>query len=1013
MTKRQSGPVTEKISSDEIARKIGEQVQGAVDVLVRRWDRADAENGRKLLPPNSNELYEAGVTVMMRLLVVLFAEHRGLLPQGHPVYDRDFALEALRGTPQTERGYAWKRLLSLFRAIHGGFESKTLRIPAWKSALFDPDRFPFLEEPATEIDDNTVLVLLTALALDGEDAASSPGYRTLDIEVIGHVYESLLENTVKRLDEITLAFEAGRSAKSANIPLSALESAASEDGKNLVALIRHHTKKSESVLRKALAAPLSPLLETRLASVCAGRPGLFERIRPYGNLLRLDAGGDPVVGGEGSYAVTPGPRRRETGTHYTPKPLTAEIVETALEPLVYESFSNEKSSGARRLKGSGEILSLKICDPAMGSGAFLLQACRRLGDWLVEAREAEENGEKTGLPTLPAEPDRRLPAALRLVAEHCLYGVDINPSAVELAKLSIGLLTMSKEGPPETLERRFRHGDALLGLPFPERSDFVLPDVRRRPDADALVDAVLKAKGRGVELRKNFDTLANPARSLGSEPTDTAKRTSFHWPLEFPDVFSGEKGQGGFDVILGNPPFLGGRKMRGTFGEGYLHWLLFLWPHASLNADLCVFFFLRAAMLLKDGGSLCFLATDTIGQGDSARTGLLFLTEKAGFRIGRARSAFHWPGRATVVTALVALRKGEWPGKPFLDGRAVDRITAVLDEGDRWGDARTLKENVAINFQGSVLAGRGFVLTPEEAGAFASQRPANRRALFPFLGGNDLNTSPTLAASRRVIDFRDFPLEYCEREWPELLDRIRRLVKPLRDKAARAAHRRYWWQHGDKRPALYERIRKHEFVFALVRHSKHLALARISTGQVFQESLCLLDLPDWTAFAAIQSSIHDAWARRGSSTLGEGLRYTPSDYFDTFPFLHLKSPDMERLGEEYHARRREIMLAENEGLTAIYNRFHRPEESDAGIVRLRDLHRRMDEAVTAAYGWNDLNLDHGFHAVGPVSASRRARYTVGKAARREILRRLTELNAAHDPERPSEILSSCSGSGES
>jgi len=284
------------------------------------------------------------------------------------------------------------------------------------------------------------------------------------------------------------------------------------------------------------------------------------------------------------------------------------------------------------------------------------------------------------------------------------------------------------------------------------------------------------------------------------------------------------------------------------------------------------------------------------------------------------------------------------------------------------------------------------VLSEHEVEKYLVEQKNNAAVIFPYLGGNDLKSTPTFKATRWVVDFRDYPLEKCEKEWPELLERIRQQVKPVRDTATRVAHQRYWWHHGDKRPSLYERIRHNEFVFALVRHTKHLALARVSTQQVFQESLCILDLPNWAAFAAIQSTIHYVWAKRGSSTIGEGLRYTPSDYFDTFPFLHLCSDNMEKIGEQYYDHRQKTMLEFTEGFTDIYNRFHLPDETDKRIIELRELHRQMDEAVAAAYGWDDLELGHDFHAVSYLPANDRVRFTISEKARIEVLRRLALLN---------------------
>ena len=174
--------------------------------------------------------------------------------------------------------------------------------------------------------------------------------------------------------------------------------------------------------------------------------------------------------------MTAGQDRRDTGSHYTPKLLTEAIVKETLEPLVYKGPSVGKPRAEWQLKSSGALLNLKICEPAMGSGSFLVQVCRWLGDRVVEAWHNEEasgavidvDGEhhETGaaVEPLPRATEERIIIARRLVAERCIYGIDINPLAVELAKLSVWLVTLAKERPFGFLDHNLRWGDCLLGI---------------------------------------------------------------------------------------------------------------------------------------------------------------------------------------------------------------------------------------------------------------------------------------------------------------------------------------------------------------------------------------------------------------------------------------------------------------------------------------------------------------------------------------------------------------------
>ncbi|MDM7458751.1 MAG: hypothetical protein P3W94_005230, partial [Paracoccus sp. (in: a-proteobacteria)] len=195
---------------DDVTEALGEQVRRAVEVLVQALDRADQDRNRELLRDvDPRELYEAGLTVMMRLVFLLAAEERALLLLGDPRYDSFYAISSLRMQLRADseeilerRRSAWSRLLALFRGVFGGIDHPTLRLPALGGSLFDPDRYPFLEgrkkgtswrsDPAEPlpIDDRTVLLLLDAIQIFEGRTLS---YRALDVEQIGHVYEGLLE----------------------------------------------------------------------------------------------------------------------------------------------------------------------------------------------------------------------------------------------------------------------------------------------------------------------------------------------------------------------------------------------------------------------------------------------------------------------------------------------------------------------------------------------------------------------------------------------------------------------------------------------------------------------------------------------------------------------------------------------------------------------------------------------------------------------------------------------------
>lgn len=299
------------------------------------------------------ELYEAGLTIMMRLVFMLSAEERGLLLMGDEIYESDYAISTLRTQLRQEteevlehRHDAWARLLATFRAVYGGIEHETLRLPALGGSLFDPDRFPFLEGRAKgsdwkvdvarplPIDNRTVMLLLEAIQ---QYQGRTLSYRALDVEQIGYVYEGLLERTVARTTRVTVELSAGKGAKKTLYGLDELEALHCRGDDTLADELSgpDATKRSASAIRRDLGRAVDAAEANRLLTACGGDEDLRERTLPFFHLLRTDPWGYPLIYPEGAFIVTTGSDRRETGTHYTPKSLTETIVTETLTPVVY------------------------------------------------------------------------------------------------------------------------------------------------------------------------------------------------------------------------------------------------------------------------------------------------------------------------------------------------------------------------------------------------------------------------------------------------------------------------------------------------------------------------------------------------------------------------------------------------------------------------------------------------------------------------------------------------------
>jgi hypothetical protein len=356
------------------------------------------------------EIYPGLVTVLMRMVFVLYAEPRGLLPKESDSYSltrlhaqllADCKAYGTGGASALDhRDGAWARVITLFRIL---YDTK-------KGALFNPDTYPFLEgrpRGTTPISDGVVFRVLDHLLVPNGERLD---YESVGVEQIGDVYEGLMG------------------------------------------------------------------FELRVAQGERGGP------------LHLH----------------PSEERRKTGSHYTPRSLTQFVVQTTLRPIL-------EALGPRPTPA--QILDLKICDPAMGSGAFLVEACRQLGDHLVAAWRREQ---------LPSEnPDRLVLRARCMVAQRCIYGVDKNELAVSLARLSLWLATSAKDHSFAFMDHALRRGDSLIGLPH--------EPIKQRPE------------------------------------TPYADRVPFHWTIEFPEVFghanhtnhaSEAAFMSGFHAFVGNPPWV-------------------------------------------------------------------------------------------------------------------------------------------------------------------------------------------------------------------------------------------------------------------------------------------------------------------------------------------------------------------------------------------------------------------------------------------------------------------------
>ena len=1071
----------------EVTDQLGYQVRKAVEVLIQALDKADQDNGRKLLAGvDEKVLYESSLTVMMRLVFLFCAEERELLLLGDDLYDKNYAVSTLREQLRVTadqfgeeilglRYDAWTRLLTSFRAVYAGAKHDRLKLPAYGGSLFNPDRFPFLEgrksgttwktAEATPlpVSNRTVLHLLEALQVlqtkvGNTTEARKLSFRALDIEQIGHVYEGLLDHTAKRATEPVLGLSGTRD-KEPEIALAELEKIAAKGEKELLKFLNEETGRSESALKKGLNAELDDQLASRFRTTCQDSD-LSKRVKPFAGLVRLDTVGYPVVITTGSVFVTAGTDRRSSGTHYTPKSLTEPIVQYTLEPLVYVGPAEGLPKEEWKLRSASELLALRICDMACGSGAFLVQACRYMAARLLEAWDAvqrahpgtvritPEGQPSTGKPgemLIPDDPDERQTYALRIVAQRCVYGVDKNPLAAEMAKLSLWLLTLAKDKPFEFLDHAIRCGDSLVGIHNTEQlrkfnldgkgednglflhflderikeaialrhqitemqantvedveaQDRMLREANEKIDrlkcaADLLISAEFVSGSAADKRAARDDAAIQVAVHFHDSDLATFRREAqkalsgqmtFHWPLEFPEVMVERSG---FDSFAGNPPFITGTSISSILSVPYRDYLKALWPHFAGRADICVAFFLRGASLLRKGGCTGFIGTDTVSEGDSRVSGPAFLLRN-GFTVFRAVKRQKWPGEAAVKVCHFHAFRGAWRGAFILDGKPVEQIDSAFDAGEQREEPKPLQASQAMSFTGTKVYGNGFVLSIEEAKQLLHAHERNKQVVKPYLVGRELNDADC-SPGRFIIDFTGMTRKEAE-SFPEPWAIVDARVREDRQLAPEKAMRERFWLFQRPRKELYALLGERGNAWLIAATSDTVAFVAVEYSPacpvVFSHAVNVLALDGYGHFAVVQSSIHLSWARRYGSSMKGDMRYTTTDCFENYPFPSSCS-SLSVLGEQYYRLRQRLAVDRGVGLTNVYQLMHLESEKSEDICSLRTYHAAIDKAVAAAYRWADIDLGHGFH-----ETRQGIRYTISEPARREVLARLLKLN---------------------
>jgi len=536
----------------ELSGVLGERVRLAVELLIR-----ESGLGSRELGVGNRDIYIAATRIIMRCVVILFAEARDLLPRNNPIYHSSYGIQGLReqldrlaGGRATERlrnGFsAWSRLLALFQLVYQGCSHEALPVPRYGGGLFTPGnseaKDPILrslsafEHPENAPSDAVIYRILELLCRSKVKVRQGRSttwveapvdFSDLSSEYIGILYEGLLDFELRRAgeDDPMIFLNLGDEPV---LPLARLEGMDNAALSNLVEKLKKKSKlagedseaeeeETEEVEEEAeeeieedaaveadieeLEADIDKVQQLRerahqwaMRAVEAGKLVAKPRGKKAEALTRyqqeVSKAGDRLIArivlpGEW-FLVRWGGMRKGSGTFYTRPQLAIPTTRRTLQPLVYQG---------KLPKLPEEILALKVCDPAMGSGSFPVAALRFLTDALYESlhyhNRIEAHGDKTlcrlaegggtnslleeTLPVLPDADDfeERLKARLkRYIVERCIYGVDLDPLAVELARLSLWVETMDRTLPFSFLDHKLKCGNSLVGCWFDRFQDY-------------------------------------------------------------------------------------------------------------------------------------------------------------------------------------------------------------------------------------------------------------------------------------------------------------------------------------------------------------------------------------------------------------------------------------------------------------------------------------------------------------------------------------------------------------
>jgi len=1015
---------------ERLSNAVKEAIVGWADGLLAHSDNGalrDAITGKRVSP---RELYDALLTLIYRVLFLLVIEERDLThPAGADkglkrLYQDYYSLMALRARCRKVRSEEgrfndlWATLMDCFSLYEDGEVAAKLALKPLAGDLFSPEAFNLLR--GLSLDNHAFSAGIQLLDSYDDEKRGVPvrvNYAALNVEEFGSIYEGLLEfdaSIERTADSLRFSFTKG-----------------DDRGKTG----SHYTP--EELVQPLIEHALEPLIQKCLRDPATGREEADAEARLLDLKICDDACGSGHILLNAARRIALELARLRTKADNPDPTSYRKALREVIERCIYGVDFNPQAVRLCKV-----ALWLESHNP--GESLGFLDHHIKCGDSLVGLTKAEDLLEVIPIEAFASRDGDDKDYASQLRAKHkeeCTTELamqhmsDWRGQIGDSLKTVIETLRTVSGMPDSTPQEAARKKELYLHVTSGEawRKLKALADVRLAPFFTP------KKPANATATEKIYRDFLNGRDDIEGHPVaEEAERASerrhfFHWFLEFAEVMQA----GGFDCFLGNPPFLGNRKLKGSFGADYLDYLTYAYAPAGA-IDLVGYFVRRNYDLLQQDRALGTLATNTLAQGGTREGGLEVIQKQGGTIVMAVRSRT-WPGAAAVSVSLAVIYKGLWNGRCMLDSKPVSYISTYFDDQLTIGNPFPLAANADKSFMGSVVLGLGFVLDPDMAQELIARNPKNAEVILPYLNGDDLNSRSDQSPSRWIINFRDWPLDRSSApsdyvgpvasDYPECLSIVERLVKPQRALVNREKYRNIWWQYAEPCMTLYRTIAPLNRLMVVAQVTKPVAFALVDTRKVLDAMVICFALPCFYQLSTMHSVFHGVWIWKYCTTLETRIRYTPTALFETFPFpegMELTGAQNESselvsnskhsqlrlnsLGEELDARRKEIMVRLHIGLTKLYNLYHKVElnaamvkqeskcpDIDANwavpkVLALRDIHKAIDEAVRDAYGWSDLPLQHGFHELEFLPENDRVRYTISNDARRVILRELLALN---------------------